>query len=132
MHLVSPTPGPINFDCASSPGTFCTSQAFFWANFGEGFALAGYQKDAAGFVHLQGTVRVFERGSSGGSNESRVFVLPADYRPAARREFTVPCDTSTDASAVELAVEAEGAVRVNSQACDFGDPIGLDGVSFHP
>lgn len=132
VHLVAPTPGPASFDCGSSPATFCTAQGFFWGNFGEGFAPAGFQKDAAGYVHLQGAVAVYERGVSGGANERRVFVLPPDYRPTAQRGFVVPCGTGYYAVAVELDVSSDGAVRVDSQACEFGAPIALDGVSFHP
>lgn len=46
-----------------------------WANFGAGYAAAGYMKDRLGFVHLKGLVKT---GTSGNS----IFTLPVGYRPA--------------------------------------------------
>jgi len=51
-----------------------------WADFGSGFANAGYFKDPLGLVHLQGEI-------IGGSSGSIAFVLPVGYRPGAFNNY---------------------------------------------
>jgi hypothetical protein len=50
---------------------------------GSGYEEIGYQRDAYGFVHLQGRVR----NLSGGGLSGFMFTLPAGYRPARARAF---------------------------------------------
>jgi hypothetical protein len=47
-----------------------------WANYGEGYNVAGYFKDAAGFVHLKGLIK-----SGTTTARTNVFLLPSGYRP---------------------------------------------------
>jgi len=49
-----------------------------WANYGSGFAPAGYYRDARGTVWLQGVVK---------SGSGYVMQLPAGYRPVASLQF---------------------------------------------
>lgn len=85
-----------------------------WANVGGAYATAGYHSWDK-HIHLKGRV-------SGGSVPSDVFVLPADYRPAATLSFAV---VGNGAFAV-VDVEADGSVRAISGT----SPISLDGITF--
>jgi hypothetical protein len=127
VHLVAPFGGDEYSDCATSPGTFCNSTKMYWANSEQGFAPAGFYKDAAGEVHLQGTVKLVELNPAGGVNEERVFILPVGYRPSEFRSIGSTCG----AKAVTIVVAPDGAVEV-SPICALGEPLGLDGVTFRP
>jgi hypothetical protein len=82
---------------------------------------AGYHKDAAGVVHLQGYVL-----TSGSPDQNKeIFFLPEGYRPTdAGRAFAVRACQDNQAAYVD--VLPNGAVTTGT-AC-----ASLDGVSFHP
>jgi len=77
----TPESGSPNLD-ASCPGSSSTA----WANTGLPWALAGFYRDPAGTVHLQGHVKDGVFGCA-------VFRLPAGYWPGQRQMFVVMADT---------------------------------------
>lgn len=88
-----------------------------WVNYATGgVPNAGYYRDAAGIVHIQGAIK-------NGTLSASAFTLPAGYRPANLLQFIVV--SSTAAAIVQIA--ATGTVTptpgVNSH-------FGLDGISF--
>jgi len=52
-----------------------------WVNFGAEWDVAGYCKDALGFVHLKGLIK-------SGTLNTACFTLPVSYRPAAAMHFS--------------------------------------------
>ncbi len=121
VHLVT---SPVAGGCNVNPGTFCGSVnegEARWRNF-EGWGPIGYQKDAAGYVHLQGGTTF--GGSGNVSNE--VFYLPPGYRPAVKTQIAT---TECDGTAISVLIGTDGSIDP--------DPVHflcvvLDGVSFHP
>lgn len=73
-----------------------------FANFGFGFASAGYRKDGSGTVHLQGMLS--------GPLDTQAFILPIGYRPVATIVFPVLGDIGTTIGRVTI--DAEGNVTV--------------------
>jgi hypothetical protein len=121
MHYLSPA----SASCQTQPGTsFCFSSGGpAWVNRGTGFAPVGYQKDAGGYVHLQG---VISQGGSGAYFGDIAFYLPPGYRPTdGAHTFVV---RSTDGGgATHVDVGTDGSVYVNDACC-----ASLDGIVFHP
>lgn len=58
-----------------------------WVDVGGAYATGGYRKDYAGTAHLKGRV-------SGGATGTVIATLPAGYRPAATRTFSVSTDVA--------------------------------------
>jgi hypothetical protein len=113
--------------CEESPGVFCytATGTFEWTNGGDPDAPVGFQKDAAGYVHLQGTAQVI--GSGGGEPPEFVFFLPAGYRPlAGNLSFAVPT-CGNEFAAVHI--RPDGAVIA---PVGVGCLVYLDGIAFHP
>jgi hypothetical protein len=79
------------------------------------YAAAGFFKDPAGVVHLQGSVK------SGTAAE--IFVLPPGYRPSGREGFSTPGFGVT----ASVDVSADGTVRQNSGTAAF---LALSGITF--
>jgi hypothetical protein len=110
--------------CIANPGTFCGSAGVGsaqWHGY-EDWGPVGFQKDAAGYVHLQGGAAF---GGSG-QTDDRMFYLPAGYRPAAKVQVAA---TECDGTAISVFIGTDGEVRP--------DPVNflcvvLDGVSFRP
>jgi hypothetical protein len=106
--------------CEEHPGVFCWEGPLNWINQGAGAAPIGFQKDAAGYVHLQGSAAI-----TGGSGPEpiAIFFLPPGYRPTdGTRIFSAP----TCGVVGEVSVTTGGAVKT-AAGC-----AGLDGISFHP
>lgn len=87
-----------------------------WVNFGSTFRDAGYWRDAAGVVHILGTVK-------SGTIDTVMFTLPAGFRPSETLLFSVP----SNAAFGYVEVQGDGDV-----ICKVGDNtfVGLDGISF--
>jgi hypothetical protein len=134
---VKPNPQQANDPCQSGAvGIFCafvgSSGYRGWRNLGQGYATAAYARDGLGIVHLQGTV------VNPGPPHSPIFVLPAGYRPAAKREFAVAFgQTNTINSTESLAtvqVYANGVVDFTEHQPGSGgagyEGVSLDGIEF--
>jgi lysophospholipase L1-like esterase len=89
-----------------------------WGNFGSGFAYAGYRLTPDGEVHVQGVI-----GTGTATAGTVLFNLPAGFRPAANRVFSV---ASNDAFG-EVRVAANGDVTINAGASMW---LSLDGIRF--
>lgn len=121
VHFVTP---PVAGGCDVNPGTFCGSTSesgAHWRNF-EDWGAVGYQKDAAGYVHLQGGTAF---GGEGNTSD-QVFYLPPGYRPAVKTQIAT---TECDGTAISVLIGTDGSIDP--------DPVHflcvvLDGVSFHP
>jgi hypothetical protein len=124
VQLIGPASPPASH-CEESPGVFCDAGNFEWANGGGEDAPVGFQRDAAGYVHLQGTAQVI--GSGGGEPPEFVFLLPAGYRPlAGDLSFAVPsCGNEFTA----VGVRTDGAVIA---PVGVGCLVHFDGIAFHP
>lgn len=121
VHFVSP---PVAAGCDVSPGTYCGTPGpgnAQWQNF-QDWGPVGYQKDAAGYVHLQGGSAF---GGSGNTSD-QIFYLPPGYRPAVKTQIAA---TECDGTAISVLIGTDGSIDP--------DPVNflcviLDGVSFHP
>jgi hypothetical protein len=91
-----------------------------WVNYGAGgYSDAGYYKDAAGTVRLQGAIKSGTIGAS-------VFTLPAGSRPLAAQAYAVPTGAGLATyGAVTVAADGTVTVTVGSNAL-----VHLAGVSF--
>jgi hypothetical protein len=89
-----------------------------WANYGNGFAEAGFYRDPIGFVHLKGIV-------TGGTSDSTIFTLPAGYRPPQTLAFSVAASSGSP-GVEDIDVYSNG----NVFAFGSSDPVGLDGITF--
>ncbi len=89
-----------------------------WHNFGHGFAVARFCKDAFGVVHLEGVI-------TGGTADTTAFRLPTADRPRAAHAWAVAAGGSPP-SLEDVNVFSTGDVFLNGTA----DPVALDGVSF--
>jgi hypothetical protein len=85
-----------------------------WTNFGNGYSTMGFAKDAAGFVHLKGTI-------TGGAFDVAVFVLPPGYRPA--QNLVLGVGIQRDAT-----VATTGEVDLFQAGAETN--AGFDGLSF--
>ncbi len=85
-----------------------------WTNFGGDWSTMAFAKDAAGFVHLKGTI-------SAGTFETTIFTLPVGYRPA--QNLFVP-----------VAFQKAGYIYANGsvQVVQLGTAVyaGFDGLVF--
>lgn len=90
-----------------------------WENYGGGYSNAGYYRNAAGVVHLQGAIR---NGLVGAAS----FTLPAGFRPAAAQAYVIPTGAAFATYGV-VHVESDGTVRVTVGSNTL---VHLAGVSF--
>ena len=90
-----------------------------WVDFLQGFAPAGYYKDATGIVHLRGLIKsgVTDPGT-------QLFVLPAGYRPFEGRRFGA---TYAPSEHGRIHVLPSGKVKLQEGSSDW---TSLDGISF--
>lgn len=86
-----------------------------WANKGGGYASAGYQVGADGFVELYGVI-------SGGTAGAAAFTLPAEARPASAHIYYTP-----NSAVVTVFGGASGAVVANTADNTL---VSLDGIRF--
>jgi hypothetical protein len=121
--LVAPA-AAVPLQC-SIPATFCTGSAsgWTWRNAGNGLQPVGFWKDRGGVVHLEGTAELYG-GASGG--QGAAFILPAGYRPAATRRFTVIAESN---SPRPVDITSDGRVTPNLGGAGTAP---LDSISFRP
>lgn len=116
VRLVAPeVPSPN--ECSPDPGTFCGN----WHN-SEGWGPVGFQKDAAGYVHLQGAANP----DSEGQVAARVFFLPPGYRPSVKTQVAA---TECNGTPISVLIGADGTV---DPALVSSNCVVFDGVSFRP
>ena len=93
-----------------------------WAAYGLGFLAPGHFRDAAGLVHLQGTVD--------GGVDPLVFILPAGLRPPEISAHPIAC--ADDAGYLEIGPDGEVSIFEGSAASNCAAFASLDGVTFRP
>jgi hypothetical protein len=122
VHAVAPASGSV--DCEDAPGTFCSESGLGWTNYESVYAPAGFWKDAAGEVHLRGTIKPF---GGPGAITNDFFFLPDGYRPVGTRQFVI---TNCYLDTIQIEIEPDGAVHTPS----VGGTIcaAFDGISFRP
>jgi hypothetical protein len=85
--------------------------------------IVGYARDAAGFVHLEGSA--FRCGSAG----TTIFTLPAGFRPVAQIYLTGIQQAFFTETPTPIEVHADGSV-VSSGPVTAGNSASLDGLTF--
>jgi hypothetical protein len=115
--------GPPDNDCSLHPGTFC-GYGSNWGNAGADLAPAGFRKDSAGMVHLQGVVSA----ANTPAEPSPVLFLPRGYRPAEGTvSFAIPSCPGGGGGPFAINVYPTGEVETTMTGCTL---FSLDGVSF--
>lgn len=101
-----------------------------WKNNGGGYEPAGYWKDRAGMVHLQGSV---ENGGGGTfTDQQPVFLLPPPYRPGATRRWETQSFSGANPATVDaIEIRADGAVILDRSQSPVSY-LALDGIDFRP
>ena len=92
-----------------------------WANAGGAEPLAGYMKDALGFVHLRGNLTT-------GVIPATMFTLPAGFRPTGTLNFA-PLSTAGGPTATTSWVQITSAGVVTPVA-GGANSVALDGITF--
>jgi hypothetical protein len=101
-----------------------------WKNNGGAYESAGYWKDRAGVVHLQGSVE--NDGAGTFVNPQPVFLLPPGYRPDATRRWETQSFSGANPATVDaIEVRADGAVILDRSQSSVSY-LSLDGVDFRP
>ena len=108
-----------------------------WQNYDSVHSSAAFTRDAAGFVHLKGTLNPVDVGSSGACNtfsdlNRSVFVLPRGYRPQRREQMPVvggTPDLSVYIDGPKLTDAPAGSVSI-AGSIDSLDYVSIDGISF--
>ena len=108
-----------------------------WENYDSVHSSAAFTRDAAGFVHLKGTLNPVDVGSSGACNtfsdlNRSVFVLPRGYRPQRREQMPVVGDhpdLSVYIDGPKLTDAPAGSVTIAGDI-DGLDYVSIDGISF--
>lgn len=90
-----------------------------WVNHGEGYEIAGYMLDGAGFVHLKGLLK-------DGTINNDIFILPVGYRPSLDKRFPIISTVTTSPSHIRI-FDDTGAVRASVGANTW---LSLDGITF--
>ena len=90
-----------------------------WVNYSASYDPAGYYKDPWGRVHLRGLIK---SGTSTGG--TRLFTLPAGYRPPLAQMFPV----TSNGLHGELEIQADGDVVLSSSVSNVY--LSLSGISF--
>jgi hypothetical protein len=94
-----------------------------WVNYANGYNDAGFYKDALGWVHLKGLVKLGPPGSV-------IFTLPTGFRPA-QRYLTVAIGSQAGYVMVRVDVETNGNVSVvYASGAGTMDWVTLDQVHF--
>ena len=109
-----------------------------WENYDSVHSSAAFTRDAAGFVHLKGTViphdlsHPFSCEDSGTDLDRSVFVLPRGYRPQRREQMPVVGDhpdLSVYIDGPKLTEPPAGSVSIAGNIGDL-DYVSIDGISF--
>lgn len=91
-----------------------------WANFGAPGANAGYYRDAAGVVRVQGLIKSGTAGTT-------AFTLPAGYRPLSQKQFL----TFGSGGIANVLVDSSGNVQPsNLSGSNVTTYVYLEGISF--
>ncbi len=102
---------------APAPAWIAPSLLGGFANFGGAFAVAGYHRDALGYVHTKGTFLV----TAGAAAGTQIMLFPSGYRPRELARLSVVGDAGT-AQFIEVAPTGIVTVGVAVPApgsCDF-------------
>ncbi|WP_096224903.1 pentapeptide repeat-containing protein [Geobacillus sp. FJAT-46040] len=91
-----------------------------WVNYGSGYETASYYKDALGFIRLKGLIK-------GGTMGAAAFVLPAEFRPSARKIFTV----LTAGGVGRVDIDTSGNVLIMNYGTASNGWVSLDGITFN-
>jgi hypothetical protein len=113
-------PEVVNGSLASSCATAGAPNAWADRSSNVNFTV-GYLRDAAGFIHLQGTA--FRCGTAG----TTIFTLPAGFRPARMAHATGVDGDGADVPTV-ITVSSNGAVAAPDVATN--DSASIDGLTF--
>lgn len=89
-----------------------------WVDYGLGYSGAGYYKDAAGTVHLQGAIK-------SGTVGAAAFTLPAGSRPLGSHAYAIPSGAGPAFGVVVVAADGTVSVTVGSNVF-----ASLSGISF--
>jgi hypothetical protein len=116
---------------------FGNHPACVWSNYDSVHSSAAFTRDAAGFVHLKGSLNPIDIGSSGACNSvsdlnRSVFVLPPGYRPQRREQMPVVGDNpdlSVYIDGPKLTDAPAGSVSIAGNI-DGLDYVSIDGISF--
>lgn len=92
-------------------GTGAPAFANSWVNFGAPYSNAGYLKDALGFVHLVGMIKLGTVGSA-------AFVLPPGYRPGTTKTLSALSNNGTTTIIGRIDVDSAGNVVPTSPAAN--------------
>jgi hypothetical protein len=115
---------PVDAGQCSALAQFCTgANGWRWRNYGNAYQPVGFWKDRTGIVHLEGMAELF--GGSGGGQPA-AFILPADYRPTAIRQFPI---RSTADTLRYVEVRPDGQVRPQLGGAGTAP---LDGIAYRP
>lgn len=113
-------PGVVNGSLASSCITAGAPNAWVDRSSNVNFTV-GYVRDAAGFVHLEGTA--FRCGTAG----TTIFTLPAGFRPA-RLAHAIGVDSTAGETPTVITVSSNGDVAAPNVATN--DSASVDGLTF--
>jgi hypothetical protein len=121
-----------NNNCPAATGEFCrvdtnfggSPTTFRMANYGDGYAPAGFYKDRSGVVHLQGSIESL--------NPAPVpaFVLPPGYRPTGGTRWFGAWNSGPESKHGAVRIGSDGVVQPE-QPSSF-DYLSLDGIQFRP
>jgi hypothetical protein len=111
--------------------------ACVWSNYDSVHSSAAFTRDAAGFVHLKGTLHPEDQGQGNACQEGTeinrsVFVLPPGYRPQRRESMKVTGSTSDLSVYIDgpkLTEPPAGSVSIDGHIGDIGF-VSIDGISF--
>ena len=92
-----------------------------WANYGLGFAPAGYRITPEGRVHLRGAVK-------SGASASAVFTLPTGYRPEYNAIFRPFWNNGGVETSARVDVSSAGVVTINTAGTNTF--LSLEDISF--
>ena len=108
-----------------------------WENYDSVHSSAAFTRDAAGFVHLKGTLHPDDQDHGGACNEDTelshsAFVLPPGYRPQRREQMPVAgaeLGHSVYIDGPRLTEPPAGSVSIAGNIGDL-DYVSIDGISF--
>ncbi len=118
---------------AAGQPAFGDTESCDWSNYDAFHSSTAFTRDAAGFVHLKGTLKARQGpGVCDNVIERAVFVLPPGYRPQRRESMPVESD-ETDLSVYidgpALAGSPAGGVSIGGPVIN-SDYVSIDGISF--
>jgi hypothetical protein len=97
-----------------------------WVNYDNGYAPAGYMRDASGFIHLRGLIKDGAFCPSTNDPDCVLFVLPNGYRPEYRAIFA---QENHGNGSDRVDVKSNGEVVITSPSVSDGW-LSLEGIVF--